>query len=226
MNVPPKTVQQQIANKFPSIGDRRIQGSGLPPNQQAGSLPVLQAFQEFLDHERDRTRKRLLLVSLSYLGALVLIVAVCMTAGVVVVKRLQTDFDNVQKEVEKLKGAALKSRADTDTLSLRLSDETTKLRTDLSADDIKTKLLAQFASQEAKLTTMNSALEQLRKENSKLKDSFVGIESQLQAAATSQTQSAPNPATPPTLAEPHVLSVLVAPPGQNRLSELRIPIAE
>ena len=100
MRIPPKAVKRQIRTRLPADADvsgpiepgpapeetatmPAVASPVSPASQAAGrSLPVLEAFQEFLEEERRRTRNRILILSAVFLIVL-LTVAPSHTKGVI-----------------------------------------------------------------------------------------------------------------------------------------------
>jgi hypothetical protein len=277
MDLPPKTLKQQIALKRPDVAKVPLSSArpitstnsqdslpGTNPKQKSSpfdpapillqsveykpvegqssalqkpldSLPVLSAFQEFLDHERERTRKRMIVLSISYLLALVIIVSVSMIGGMIMLKRLKGDFLNIQKEVTKLQTLSLKTRTDADTLAKRISTETTRIRTEIgsSTDEVKTKLLNQVNSHDDKLDKMDQLVQSLQKDNTLLKDNLTSMQARWMTLTTSLTrienireQGNKTSEHPQITATPSVMKMFITPRGQNHMTEFRIPIPE
>jgi len=213
---------------------------GTLPMESQNSLPVLSAFQEFLDNERERTRRRILAVSISYLLALLLIVAISLTGGTVVIRKLRNDFTSVQDEVKRLQALSLKIRTDADTLSQRLSSETMQLRTDMdiSSDSTKSNVLARVSLHGNKLDKIDVLVQALQKENTLLRNDLLALQTRM-ASITNNPVAAPakteNHAPPLQVTKPAplikadpvpVMVMSILPKGLSKPAEWRIPIPE
>jgi len=211
------------------------------------SLPVLEAFQEFLEVERAKTRRRLLVLSLSYLFLLAVIISGGLFGGMIVIRRfnaniqkVQDNFQLVQNDVSNLKAQALKSRADTDTLSARLSEEAIKIRTDLgsSSDETKNKILSQVNTHDDRISKMDDKLLSLQKENATLRNSLISMQKQWMSLTNElvtslvqvrnlKAQAVKEPAAAQQMASIlRTISIPITPRGQKHPVEWRIPIPE
>ena len=69
---------------------------------QAGtdSFPVLKAFQEYLESERRRARRRVALVSALFAGILVFVIAVFLVAGLLMFRYMKENQDNLWRKLD------------------------------------------------------------------------------------------------------------------------------
>ena len=143
-----------------------------------GNLPVLSAFQDFLENERDRMRKQLIVMSVSYLFILIIVVAVSLSGGIIMLKSLRKDFQNMETEVNKLQALSMKAKTDAETLSERLSKETIKIRTEMgsSSEETSGKLKARVITYDDKLARMEKQVQLLTSENLLLKENLTSLQ--------------------------------------------------
>jgi hypothetical protein len=279
MNLPPKILKQQIANKSvnganhdlnttvaiqpepveteqatkptpmaskrspvnPMI-EKPAKNASINIQKTSESLPVLEAFQEFLDNERERNQKRLMVFSLSYLFAFLILILSGLFAGMIAVKKLKGDFLNIRNEVARLQTMSIKSRTDTDTLAQRLTVEASRLREEFESgkfmsDDDKTKFLQQISGNDTKLTKMDELVKSLQKENAFLKDNMAAMNARLititNEVATSLVQidnlrmrTEKNSAQAAASSERLSIVMSITPRGQKSDTEWRMPIPE
>lgn len=150
-------------------------------------------------------------------------------------RRLKDDFRNIQKEVAKLHSSSLKTQTDADTLSERISTETTRLRTELgsSTDEVRARLLEQATSHNKKLNKMDLLVQSLQKDNATLKDNLTSMQTRWTTITSSLARlesmriQASTISTPPQIAmAPSIMKMSITPRGQNNTMEWRIPIPE
>lgn len=208
-------------------------------DKSLNNLPILSAFQEFLDNERERTRKRLIVMSVSYLLALILILAVSFTGGMIMLKSLRKDFQNMQTELGRLQSLSLKAKTDAETLSERLSKETIKIRTELgsSADETAGKLQTRVTAYDEKLTIMEKQVQALMTENVILKENLTSLQAgwlgltnrMLSSSGKTDTTLSQSQLSNTPAGKPGTLSIMVMsmkPAGLDHSMEWRIPIPE
>lgn len=132
MDIPPKSLSLRVRQRQTDGGDEAH--TALPAVQAAGelrttprSLPVLEAFRDFLAAERRRARRRMAILAGTFLTALV--VLVCISVAVFI--RLTSDFRGVRGEIETVKNDSLQIRNDTRIMLRALSEKTESLREDI-----------------------------------------------------------------------------------------------
>lgn len=108
MELPPQIVKHQVRNLAANQDALSLRG-GVGLQAGGNRLPVLQAFQEFLEIERRKARRRLVATGLVFLG---LLVAVLVTASVLYTRLAR----RVTSEVAKLERALAQAREETGAL--------------------------------------------------------------------------------------------------------------
>ena len=152
MNAPPKVLRDQLlrltgesAGYVPADADAGgsealpdVAGPLLPSSGQ--SLPVLAAFQQFLEAERERSRKRLRMAMVWYLIAFIGLAGVLLFVGMFFLNRNMRDLARLHGQMETLRTESQSARqsiqADTDRLRGDIVDERkamSMLKADLQA---------------------------------------------------------------------------------------------
>lgn len=101
--------------------------AGRLDRRHAGDFPVLEAFQRFLESERSRSRRNMLLMSGIFVGALLAVIAASTLLGAAIYREMAGDLDGfrndlgaLQKQTESLQSSALQTvervAGDADTL--------------------------------------------------------------------------------------------------------------
>ncbi|OGV57662.1 MAG: hypothetical protein A2283_02980 [Lentisphaerae bacterium RIFOXYA12_FULL_48_11] len=223
----------EVGNARPA----KVVSTGL--DKTLDNLPVLSAFQDFLENEREIMRKRILIMSISYLFLLLLIVGVSITGGMFMLKNLRKDFQNIQAEVKKLQSISMKAKTDSETLSERLAQETVKIRTEMgssseeSADKFKTRVTVY----DEKLSKMEQQVQSLMSENAMLKENLTSLQVgwfnftnkmifSSERTENARTQLQKISAQPRILTGISTMTVSMKPEGLDRSIEWRIPIPE
>jgi hypothetical protein len=98
------------------------------PGTTPGSLPVLEAFQQFLEQERLRTRRRMLIWSTALAGAFALVLATGATVAYRMVASARSDVLRAQAEFKTLQSAVQNSDSETLARIENLARETSGLK--------------------------------------------------------------------------------------------------
>jgi hypothetical protein len=172
-NLPPKTLKTQLVRLDHNL--KQIERSHYAGIQRApGSLPILEAFQEFLDNERKKAKRKMIALSLSF----ILILLIASGAGIAIVtiqmKRMSVDYDTVAEQTNALKASletartstqrellALVSRIETESKTLEARHEQL-----LSASK---SVETEVESGHSRATEMEAILDRLATENTTLK---------------------------------------------------------
>jgi methyl-accepting chemotaxis protein len=184
------------------------------------SLPVLQAFQEFVETERNHARKRLL--AMSFL-AFVLLLAVCgcaVFAIVVLQKRFTTDFSVMQGKVIQLSQDTLKLRNEATGELNKLRQDTETFRQNIEAgtstvESTKSELLASLATQKNDIDEIRRLLNDMKKEADARR-----------AEAEKKTVAPPVRQPAEVKAPAKSMEFAITPKGADRPVMFRMPISE
>jgi len=174
-DLPPKTLKTQLVHLDHNL--KQIERSQFAGIQRApGSLPVLEAFQEFLDKERQKAKKRLMAVTALFTVLIILAAA----AGFAVIsmqsKRTAADYSAVTKktaEIEsQIKDANAASQSLIDDLESRLSSNSDNQLQLLTAHS---NVAAIVSSDSEQIAELQKTIEKLESENNALKTNLGNI---------------------------------------------------
>jgi hypothetical protein len=174
-DLPPKTLKTQLVHLDHNL--KQIERSQFAGIQRApGSLPVLEAFQEFLDKERQKAKKRLMAVTALFAVMIILAVA----AGVAIValqaKRTAADYSSLIAKTGKIetqiKKAGATSQLLIDDLESRLSSNSENQQQLFAAHSNVVSIVDRESNQ---IAEMQKIIEKLESENSDLKTNLGNI---------------------------------------------------
>jgi hypothetical protein len=250
--LPPKTLKTQLVRL--DQGLKQIERKQFAGIQRApGSLPVLEAFEEFLDNERKQSKRRI--VALCTFFVLLLLVTAGAGAGVVYwqMQRMASDYDTVKTQTAEIDAKRVAEDEATRrllaTLESRLGDDSQRIiqrhEELLSAHTTTAK---QVTRDGESLSAMMAVLQKLAGENLVLKDGLERIVKEQAAssqARSTQAQSGmpedtrtsasrdhtANAIEPPVVAAstrsaataPSTLSLTIVPPGELHGIRWRLP---
>ncbi len=175
--LPPKTVKAQLVRLDDSLKQiERTQVAGI--QRAPGSLPVLEAFQQFLENERRAARRKMWLV----MTCAVIIIMGTAAAGVLVLRahmqRTAQDLIHVSTRTDMLEvalaGVERIGSDDLDALELRFHDESQRIIAQYSELlETQATLAGQIKDGGATLETLEARLTHLESENEQLKNLLV-----------------------------------------------------
>lgn len=188
-DLPPKTVKAQLVRLDDNL--KRIERTQVAGIQRApGSLPVLEAFQLFLENERRKARRRIMVLTAS---ALLMMMAAA-AAGVVLVRaqmrKATEELSRVSVRTDELAavvaGSGQKSTDEIAALENRFSDESRRIVEQYTALVKEQATLGdQDKTRDAALETLQQRLDRLESENELLKTRLTAL-----------TEAVPTPAEP------------------------------
>lgn len=157
MELPPQIVKQQVRSLATSQDGLALRaGGGIQPF--GSRLPVLQAFQEFLEIERRKARRRMVALGLIFLG---LLIAVATTAAVLLIRftgRVEAEVHELQRALARAYDEQGAMRVDGEAMRRALADAKESL------DALHSRLERESARSPAiDLATFATTLETLRK---------------------------------------------------------------
>jgi len=252
MNAPPKTLAARL-RKAASPAIEPVPAMDLPQKRPAASptprqpdvpetsqdnLPVLEAFQRFLDAERRKTRRRLLAVSLSFLVVLTAIVGGATFMGVAFFAELRRDFDDIENSVARTRDNNLRIQEDAEKTLKAVEKQRHEIMADYenekkSLSTAQSEIESQMRSHTTALDEIKAMVATLKSENSLLKKTIARIAQPVGAATKPLARAVTAPAAPSntvagsadTTQEP-VLDLAVAVGTEEQQVNWRIPIPE
>jgi len=192
------------------------------------SLPVLRAFQQFLEGERRHTRNRMLFLTMFFAAVLIAVVAGGVFIATVFMGQIRGDVDGLHSDISDIRGRTEKTEGATAALLSGLEEEAAKLREGIRKDreglsGISDTLDARLAGYSSALQGLEGIMETLRLENATLKGEMGEMRRMWREAP-------PSPA-PPGIATtmsgpilPETLTMSITPRGTERTYQWRIPL--
>jgi flagellar basal body-associated protein FliL len=168
-DMPPKTLEKKLVHLDHNL--RQTERKIFPGIQRAkGSLPVLEAFQEFLEHERDKARKKLLIVTVVYTLVVMGLAAAALTFIFVQSHRAATDYKKFAAQASALDAKL----ADVDSgVATSLAEMQERLVQQSShygpVVETQSNMLAKVEKGSAAIKSMQLTIEDLRSENEAMK---------------------------------------------------------
>ena len=277
MNIPPKTLKQQLADRGLETPQQRVQqanpaaASGrqrnaMPANasipaELAGmdsvsteSLPVLKAFQDFLETERKHARRQVAAVTAFFLILFLIVAGAGAFFGYVYFGQMNQQIASLQGELDRAKTSMRKETSEilsgliarTDDLSTRMVDGDTIVRK--ATSEISQSVSNSISSKLAEIEVIRSEIRDLEDENRNLRSDLArlrsaqyqpvtsGADTSMAAAATSSPMTPPSgidtpdlrkaPTPPDTGNALEPLEMAILAPGSTTTMKWRIPISE
>jgi hypothetical protein len=270
MNIPPKNLKQQLAGLGLEPAQRQQQArpagtAGRQPNDlpasartpadlagiesvSADSLPVLKAFQDFLETERKHARRQVAAVTAFFLILFLIVAGAGAFFGYVYFGRMDQQIASLQGELDRAKSSIKKETSEvlsgllarTDDLSTRIIDGDSIVQK--AASEISQTVSNSLSVKLAELEVIRSELRNLEDENRSLRSDLERLASQQLQAASQVTAAASSPMMPPSgTATPSrfpppeppetgnpldPLEMAILAPGSTKTMKWRIPISE
>ena len=185
MNVPPKILKSHVESHLPARDLRGVYINRSASGQEP--LPVLQAFQSFLEIERRRTRNRILALSGIFLVVLLLVGGVVTALGLVFTGQMRADMAGLQRDVTAVKDEALKVKGEAEAVLAAFEGEAAKLRGEvLAAQATNASVSATSAGEYAAgMAQTRTALETLQRDNEALKANLTKLQGEYPALSNS-----------------------------------------
>lgn len=168
-NLPPKALKTKLVRLDNNL--RNIERSQIAGIQRAqGSLPVLQAFQEFLDKERKAARRRLMIVTAL---CIFLILLVSVGAGTFIYmnrEKMKVDYSKVAKQANTLE-SELKNKSKATKSQLEALEAYIKNNSDKQNELLQeqTNVISKTTHAQEQISEMQISLNNLKTKNKLLK---------------------------------------------------------
>ncbi len=148
------------------------------------SLPVLAAFQEFIEDERKRSQNRMFIVSGFFFVVLVSVIGTGLTIGTFVFRHMREEVTDVRRDFSELQKNSMESKASIDTSLARFQGQADGLRYHMEKQDrelaeARTNLARREENHEKKLAELRRVIESLETENTALKTGLTELEANL-----------------------------------------------
>lgn len=185
MDVPPKSlsrnVRQQIVARSPSALDDHL-SSDLTTSP--GSLPVLEAFQEFLDTERKRMKHRIMIMSTSIVSIMLALGTVVILINRASTRQFKNDLESALADATSAKNLVDDLRRNTTRTIADLSSKSERQNEALSTqmeniEEDRAKLTSQLDTYKDKMATLDRTIQSLKEENGDLMQQLQDTQDQL-----------------------------------------------
>ena len=190
------------------------------------SLPVLEAFQAFLEAERSKTRKRAIL-----LVSVFVLILLCITAGgtfmgIAAFKKLDHEFMSESSSLKK----------DTQTILTRIMEDVNGFCSDINSKQTEieqgnSEISSQLTSYDKEILKLRKIMEAIKDENVSLKQDLVNMQSDLPKLSSRVEQAVAEFEKMQVLPVPQSTAVVnlvmsITPRGRHEAVTWRIPIPE
>ena len=204
------------------------------------SLPILEAFQEFLEEERIKARRRMLALSIFFLSVLACVVVGGLLVGAAFFNRVRRDFRVVE---EKLTDGTRDAWRKTEFALTRLTDETDQLRSSMSEGQklmsaAQTNFDWRVSQYDRELGSLREVVRMLETESAVLREGLGAVQSSLRPGSPTRAEAmetltrlrgeepARTAGKPRPSSRTRTLLVPVRRPGSDRPVTFRLPIPE
>lgn len=266
MNLPPKSLKQQIARNGAPTVSARMPDSGQPiapgmannaqvptmrsasdlanmDNVSADSLPVLQAFQDFLESERKHARRQIMAITSFFLLLFVIIAGAGAFFGYVYFGKMNNEIAFLHGQINQTKSTMKIERAEllagftdrTDALSTRIVDGDVLIKQ--ATSEISNTFSNTISTSQAELNQIRDSLASLEQENKNLRRdlALISVAPPATSPALAMASSTSTPVSQPTVrkipkppasSDYSPLEIAILAPGSSNAMKWRIPISE
>jgi|GEM_PF-4700333 len=205
----------------PKIMPQQIKSISIPRSTdvaQPGSLPVLEAFQEFIQAERRQNRHRMVVLSVFFLLVFIAALAMMLLLGAIHFNRVKADMKRMRDQVQALDRTHGQLQAETREMLARLTEKAGQIQSAMTNEQndvaaTREQLAGKINAIDEELLDLRTIITELETQNSALKTNLTHIQQQAEAAA--YRPPSPPPADKP-IAEP--------PPAKINFTPLTVPV--
>ena len=239
--MPPRILKQEFEQKDADAAHAVTTRGDLSPAAAVESLPVLEAFQTFLEEERRQARRRLAAICLAFLVLLVAVSASGVFLGWSYLVDFREDFASVETRLSNFRDDSSAVNVAVHEALTEVSKETKALkeRFETGNDSLAAAqkdidaIRSGFGSD---VDSVRGVLDMLQAENTALRESIGDLRGELPqltsnlvefAVEREMLRSEPTQATPPLMpGQPTYLAVRITPDGSATPATWRFPIPE
>lgn len=178
--LPPKIVRRHVESLLPA---RKTDNSIVGQDRDGESLPVLEAFQKFLDVERRKTRRRIMAVSIVALILIAVAGGAAVVAGLLLAGRVKQDVTGMQEQVAAVRAEARSSRTEVENALVTFAARTESLRAEIASAQTSgaAEVTAKIGEYNGELEKLTATLQAIEEENRILKGDVVNMKTELPA---------------------------------------------
>ncbi len=206
--------------------------AGMDLAEQPESLPVLEAFQEFLDQERRRARKTLFSVSLFFLLLMLGIIGAGGGFAYIFMQRVENNVGSMKSNLSELDEAWRQDRQGIESSVAKALADTSKLEQNFEKEQdtlkqLENALNARSEGTDSQMKKLVQALLALNKKNKSLQNALADVRRKIDISSTTEKSAgqAGSIGARPTR-QPKCVEVPIALNGSLQIMKWRIPIPE
>lgn len=222
-----------MAKEDPSTALHRRLNNGLP--ETADALPVLKAFQEFLDIERKRSRRNITILTTCFAIIIILVITSGVLGGLLFMKPLKDEYTAMRETLESYKADNVESREYIQSSLMQINNDIQKERSEFTSTKDNIAHLTQ--TYDKTVTDLKTIIDTLNKENTNLKEDMLAMRNTipslsrdlnraLEEIAELRADFHPAPEQQGEYTANSYVTITVKPEGMQRNVNLRLPIAE
>jgi hypothetical protein len=207
--------------------------------RHASSLPVLAAFQEFIEAERERARRRMVVLTAFFALLVIGLVAAGLIGGMLLFGKARQDFSVLQGDILAMRRETAATVVTARDTLARFAQDTQKIQADLGRGQdqlgaLRQQLQAEKTDRGANVDQLRSTIDGLAGDNAALRKNLDGflagwpaVSNALDSAVRQIAQlRRPLPLPVPMSAEPGSLVLSIVPHGATHAVDWRLPIPE
>jgi septal ring factor EnvC (AmiA/AmiB activator) len=163
-----------VGNNLPA---REPDNGSLDLTKNGESLPVLEAFQKFLDVERRKTRRRIMAVSIVFLVLIAAVGGAAVLVGLMLARQMKQDVKGMRDQVAAVRTETRKCQTDVQNALATFTAETDGLRTEITEAQASkvSELMAKLSAYNDELEKLTATLQAIEEENRLLKGDVVNL---------------------------------------------------
>ena len=228
MDLPPQVMKDQVrslaARHDAELIERGLEASGVgrwPYARGGQALPVLQAFHEFLEVERRRTRTRMLLLTGIFVMLLLCILGAGILAAMYFTRSVDGEMGALQAQLQAAQKQSGALHLDAQAKLASLSGEAAELHKQVigaqaAVDAVRKEMAAGVTGQSDQLAELRKLLMSVVEQNTTLASGLDSLGARLLAATAPPITPAapPSPEGEPETTSPPLLEGAASPPGE------------
>ncbi len=245
--IPPKALReymekhQDLVQSVASVVLRQLGLPARPPPDSQPTFPVLHAFQEFLQAERRRVRRRAVIAATVFTLSFLLLVGGGMAWVLMYVHHMRQDFLDLQGQAVRFEDIAQGLRATSHAVLAKVEERQTQIRTQWESfqhalQKLQTDIHQQEAADLARIVAISNALQALERRHAQGQKALslaqaeasrpVGEKQSLPTIGWDHRTASPPFLSPVSTSSAPTVRVAIAIPGRELPVFFRVPLPE